>query len=219
MEVPRISKYNNSIPIADDKDRATNRRKLRDAVKLGHYRPSWHLTEQMAAISDAVSDVVATCLGSVLSNEAWQDIGFANRPRHGAFFQRFRPRWKIDLEKRVTQEMLATFTAAHAIAGRVSSDDIPSVIAAYTARGDVVVALGYSSRPEGVRHLTETITQYCRTPIRDWHTLFMKRIAPDTIPEKKLSARLLIGCIRFSQNLGNMVLILRRDGPLPRRAQ
>jgi hypothetical protein len=170
-------------------------------------------------MSDAVSDVVTTCLTTVLSDEPWQDIGFAKRPRSGAFLQRFRPTWKSDLERRVTQELLVIFTAAHSVAGRVTSDDIPSVIAAYTASADVVAALGYSYRDESVRHLTEAIAQYCRTPVRDWHGLIAKRIATNSIPDKKLSARLLVGCVRLSQNLENMILILTRGGPGPRRAQ
>lgn len=163
--------------------------------------------------SDTVSDVVAACLTIVLSDEAWRDIGFARRPRLGAFFQRFRPTWKTDLENRATQEILAAVTAAHAVAGRVTSDDIPKVIDAYTASADLATALGYSSRDEGARHLSEVITQYCKTPIRDWHALIANHIAPNAIPDKKLSARLSFGCIQFSQNLGSMVLTLKQRRP------
>jgi hypothetical protein len=164
---------------------------------------------------DETSDVVATCFMMVLSDEPWRDIGFSKRPRCGAFFQRFRAAWKTDLEKRTIQEMLAAFTAAHAVAGRVSPDGIRSIIAAYTARPDVLTALGYSSREEGVRHLTETTADYCRTPIRDWASIAVKGIEPSSIPDKALSARLLVGCIQFSQNLGNMVLVLRRHPASP----
>jgi hypothetical protein len=162
-------------------------------------------------MSDAVSGVIAICLRTILSNEPWQDIGFAKRPRSGALFRRFRPRWKVDLERRVIQEMLATFTAAHAVAGRVAPDEISRIIAGYTARDDVVVALGYQSRAEGVRHLTESIAQYCGAPTKDWHSIIAARVAPSSIPDKKLSARLFVGCIRFSQNLSNMIFILRRS--------
>ena len=89
----------------------------------------------------------------VLSDEPWRDIGFSKRPRYGKFFQRFRARWKTDLEKRTLQEMLAAFTAAYVVAGRVSSDKVLSIVGAYTARADILTALGYSSREEGVRDL------------------------------------------------------------------
>ncbi len=169
--------------------------------------------------SGAVSNVVATCLTFVLSDEAWQDIGFPRRPRFGAFFQRFRPKWKTDLENRVTQEILAAVTAAHALAGRITFDEIPRIIAEYTASADLAAALGYSSRNEGRRRLSETIAQYCKTPIRDWNTMIANHMALNAIPDKKVSTRLLFGCIRFSENLGNMVLILRRDGSEPHKGQ
>jgi hypothetical protein len=167
----------------------------------------------MVYMSDPTADVVITCFRTVFSDEPWRDIGFAKRPRYGAFFQRFRSAWRTDLEKRTIQEMLATLTAAHVLAGRVSLDDIPTIIAAYTARPDVATALGYSSREESTRHLSQTIAQYCKTPIGDWAGVIAKRLAPASIPDKALSASLLVGCVRFSQNLGSMVLVLRRDRP------
>jgi hypothetical protein len=160
-------------------------------------------------VDSASSVVAATCLSMLLSDEPWRDIGFPKRPRVGALFQRFRAAWKPALEKRTIQHMLAAFTATHLIAGKASSDSVGSIIAAYTARPDVLTALGYSTREEGVRHLTETIADYCRTPIGDWASIMVKGIQPSSIPDKALSARLLVGCIQFSHNLGTMVLVLR----------
>jgi hypothetical protein len=159
---------------------------------------------------DSVNNVAATCLGSLLKDEPWQDLGFAKRPRHGKFFERFRPKWKNELENKAVQEILATFTAAYALASRITSEDIPSVIALYTAKADLVTALGYSSRDEAARHLSERIAQYCRTPTADWHALIVKQIDPSSIPNKKLSANILVGCIRFTRNAGMMIHALEK---------
>jgi hypothetical protein len=160
-------------------------------------------------MSDAVRGVAATCLGTVLRDEPWQDIGFPKRPRHGEIFQGLRPAWKVALEKAVLQEMLAAFTAAYVLAGRITPDDTPQVIAVYTANADIIKDLGFSSREESVQNLNERITQYCATPLVDWYTTIAERITSMPIPDKKLAASLLVGCIQFSENLGNMVLALR----------
>lgn len=162
-------------------------------------------------MTDAVSGVVVTCLSTLLSDDAWQDFGFVKRPRHGSFFQNFRPTWKIDLENKVIQEMLSTLTAAHVLADRITSEDIPRIIAAYTARADLVASLGYSSRDESAQHLAERIACYRKTPLADWHIVIAKRIAPNSIPDKKLSARVLIGCVRFSIHISHMIPILREN--------
>jgi hypothetical protein len=124
---------------------------------------------------------LANC-SRVLPDEPWQDLGFSKRPRSGAYFQRFRPRWKVDLEKRILQEMLVVFTATYVVADRISSSNIPNVISAYLEKSDIVKALGYVSRDEGVQHLTRSIAKYRDSPIREWHTLILERVNPTLYP-------------------------------------
>ena len=69
-------------------------------------------------MSDAVNKVGAYCLAAALMDEPWQDLGFRRRPKHGRFIQRFRPSWKVALEKRVLQQIIAVFTAVHVKRGR-----------------------------------------------------------------------------------------------------
>jgi len=152
---------------------------------------------------------VVTCFSMILKDEPWQDFGFSKRPKYGAYVRRFRRRWKVDLEKRVLQEMLAVFTAAYVVANRITFDSIPNVIAAYVEKAEILNALGYASRDEGIQHLTQSIARYRNLPLRDWATPILERINPTSIPDKKLAARLLVGCIRFAQNVGGMVQVLR----------
>jgi hypothetical protein len=162
-------------------------------------------------MSDQVPDVVASCLRIVVSDEAWEDIGFGKRPRYGILFRMFRPKWKVKLERTVLKEMLASVTAAHLIAGSIRPDDIPRIIVAYIAAPEVLAGLGYSSPSESADYLWDRIGQYRRTPIRDWAGLLVKHVAPTSIPDRQLSAALLGGCVKFSQKLNTMV-VLRLTG-------
>jgi hypothetical protein len=83
-------------------------------------------------MNDAILNVAATCLDTSLRDEAWQDLGFSKRPKYGAFFQRFRAKWKVDLEKSILQEMIILFTAAHLLAGKIRDSDIDDLVSLYT---------------------------------------------------------------------------------------
>lgn len=159
---------------------------------------------------DSVRRVVAQCCRTVLANEPWQDIGFPKRPRRGAFFQRFRPTWKVTLEKKVFQEMLAVFTAAHVAGGAVQGSDISEVVEAYTATPELVRALGFESRDHARRHLSESIETYVRTPSRQWSAVLCSRIDPNSVPDRAVGARLLLGCAQFGLNVEGMVNVIRR---------
>jgi hypothetical protein len=166
--------------------------------------------------SSEASNVAVTCLKILLSDEAWRDIGFTRRPRVGALFQRFRPAWKVNLENRVAQTMLAALTAAHATAGKISYDSVPEVIAAYTGRPDMAAQFGYASPDEGIRHLSQLVAEYLETPVGDWHILIATQIGSNMIPDKKQSARILFGCIKFSEVVKMMVVHLRSPPPKQR---
>ena len=105
--------------------------------------------------------------------------------------------------------MLAALTAAHVVAGRISHDEMPGVIAKYISRSDLARALGYATPDEGLRRLFEAVDEYCKTPFGDWHLLITNQIAPNTIPDKKLANRILFGCLRFSEVVRTMVTHLK----------
>jgi hypothetical protein len=107
--------------------------------------------------------------------------------------------------------MLAVFTAAYVVAERLTPDDIPNIIAIYLQNAEVVKALGYSYSDAASEHLTQSIFGYINLPLRQWHTPIWNRINFIPIPDKKLSARLLVGCIKLSQNIASMTLVLREQ--------
>jgi hypothetical protein len=161
-------------------------------------------------MKDSIRGVVATSCHTILTDEPWQDLGFPKRPRHGLLFQRFRPAWRVAVEKRVVQEMLAAVTAVHVAGGVVSSGDVSDIVGAYMSLPEVVAALGYASADEGRRRLNEAIAKYIAEPDR-WPTLLALRIDPNSLPDRALAARLLVGCAQFGTNLQRMVDVVRQQ--------
>ncbi len=161
----------------------------------------------------AVAETVATCFSIVLTDEPWQDFGFPKRPRSGRWFQRFRPRWRVDLEKRVLQQMLSSLTAAYIVAEKIPQEAIDILVDAYTSNIDLAVALGFSSQSEGASFLKDAIDKYTSSLPRQWPEILCSCIQPDRVPDKKLAARLLVGCIQFGTSASNMILVLRSKTP------
>lgn len=159
-------------------------------------------------MDSAVAEAVGTCLHTVLQDEPWQDFGFPKRPRYGAWFQKFRARWRVDLEKTVLRQMLSVLTAAHVIAGRVPKESIDSSVALYTSNVDVATALGFSSQAQGVSRLKDAIEEYASSPPEQWPQILHEHIQPDLLPDKKLAARLVLGCAIFGTSARNMIGVL-----------
>lgn len=157
---------------------------------------------------DSAAEAVATCLHTVLKDEPWQDFGFPKRPQYGAWFQRFRAKWRVDLEKTVLQQMLSVLTAAYVIAGKVPKESIDISVATYTSNIDVATALGFSSQAEGASRLKEAIEEYASSPPEQWPQILHTHIRPDLLPDKKLAARLFLGCAQFGLSARNMIGVL-----------
>ena len=162
---------------------------------------------------DSTIEAVAGCLHTVLSDEPWQDFGFPKRPRSGAWFQRFRAKWRVDLENTVLQQMLSVLTAAHVIAGKVPRESIDFSAAAYTLNINVTTALGFSSQAEGASSLKNTIEEDASSPPEQWHQILYTHIRPDLLPDKKLAARLLLGCVKFGEAAMHMIGVLNGKPP------
>ena len=166
----------------------------------------------------AVTEIGHTVLGTVLRDEPWQDLGFGRRPRCGAFFQRFRPKWRVDLEKAALKEMVILLTTAHLAAQVIAEQDIDGVIAFYvdgTERAhESWRTLGYTSRSEAQLHLRNSIAAYSAAGPGRWSKLLLSRLGVPDIPQPKLAAHLIVGAVRFSETVRSMAQVLRQqNGP------
>ena len=159
-------------------------------------------------MDSAVTQTVATCFHTILKDEPWQDFGFPRRPRYGALLQRFRAKWRVELEKRVVQQMLCVLTAAYVVAGKVPKESISVAATAYTSNADVAKALGFSSQAEGASRLAEAIGEYVSSVPDQWSQILYAHIRPDLLPDKKLGAQLFLGCAQFGISARNMIGVL-----------
>jgi len=164
-----------------------------------------------ATHSDIISRVGMTCLRALRSDGAWQKIGYSKRPRVGSFFQRFRPAWKVNLDIRVAETMLAALTAAHAAAGKIRYDQASEVVAWYIVQADLARMLGYATPDECFWHLSNSIAEYRETPVEAWSDLIFRQMAPNAIPDRKFRDQVLPGCIRFSEIVKKMVVHSKRE--------
>ncbi len=157
-----------------------------------------------------ISHVIATCLQTVLRDEIWLDFGFTKRPKYGTLIQMIRPRWRVEIEKVVLKEMVIVLTAAHVIAGVISSKDIEQIADAYTTTSDVVRSLGYASRNEALIHLRNSIEEYSKLPPDQWPNTLVNHINPSNIPNEKIAARIMLGCAQFGTAAKNMINVLKQ---------
>lgn len=157
--------------------------------------------------------VAAAVLQVALRDEAWQDLGFAGRPKHGSFFQRFRPEWRVCLEKSVLKQMVAVLTAAHVAARVVREQQVPDVVRLLVdgpgGMPPLWPALGYTSRAEAMQDLLLSINAYARCPPANWGAELNDRLDPASVPDETLAGRLFLGVARFSLTAQDMIPILR----------
>jgi hypothetical protein len=148
-------------------------------------------------MDSTISEASAACLSAVFRDEPWQDFGFPKRPQEGAWAGSFRPQWRVDLERKVLQQMLSALTAAHVLAGKIPRDSIGACVTAYTSKADVAMAFGFASQAEGVERLKEVVEEYVSSPPEQWSRILRTHIRPELSPDKKFASKLSLGCMKF----------------------
>ena len=166
-------------------------------------------------MTDNVLQSAARVLETALTNEPWLDIGYGKRPKYGAFFQHFRPKWRVDLENSLLREMISVFTAAYVLAGVLGEKDLDKVINVYvdgtSSATGLFRALGFLSRKDALTHFNEAIREYHEAGPSNWSGTLTRRIGITCIPDRGLSAKLMVGSIHFARTVEGMVLVLRRQ--------
>lgn len=154
-------------------------------------------------------------LSTVLRDEPWRDLGFHGRPRYGAIVQRFRPQWRVHLEKTALKQMLALFVAAHVHAGVLELDDLVHVVSilvdGQNGSQELWKSYGCTSRREAERSLADAIGSYVAVDPQGWPSLLNAALDVSRVPDDKLGARLFVGSLRFSQVAEDMLPFLHRN--------
>ena len=160
-------------------------------------------------MSDVELRVAGRALQAMLSNEPWEDLGIGKRPKVGKFFQRFRPTWRVELEHRIAQEMLAMFSAAFLLAEDISVESAATLAAIYTSTPDASTAFGFATQSAGETHLTASIENYMKLNTSGWPASLARRLDLASLPDGKLRARLMVGVIKLCSNIDSMIFGLK----------
>ena len=155
----------------------------------------------------SASEAVAACIAAVMKNEPWQNCGFEKRPQQNIWAQGVRPKWQVELEQKLLEQMLSAVTAAYVVSRKVPESFVDTAVKAYSANSDIAPVLGFSS--ELTIRLKQTIGEYVSAPPENWPQLLSSRVKAVELPDKKMTARLSLGCTQFGTTAKNMVNLLR----------
>lgn len=144
-----------------------------------------------------------------LHDEPWRDLGFKRRPKYGAFFQRFRSKWKVELETKVGNELISIFCSVYFAAGILQKTQLDEHVLLFTSyasqnRG-VLRSMEFDTPDDLVAFFRESIVTYINTPTKEWHIPFLSRCKVDTVPIK-VHAKLVVGAIRFGEIIEAMIV-------------
>lgn len=156
-------------------------------------------------MSDAELRIAGRALQAMLNDEPWVDLGIGKRPKVGTLFQRFRHQWRVQLEERIAQEMLAMFSAAFLLAEDMSDESAPTLAAIYTSTPDASTAFGFATQSAGATHLTESFENYMKLSTGGWPASLAQRLDITNLPDAELRARLVVGMIKLCSNVESMI--------------
>jgi hypothetical protein len=164
---------------------------------------------------DQITRAAHFALSTVLRDEPWQDLGFSARPRYGGIVQKFRPLWKVQLEKTALKHMLALFAAAHVHADVVGVPDLPGVVDILVdgpnGSSELWRSYGYTSRAEAKDGLTRTIDAYVSALPEGWSSILASALDTAAVPDRRLGAQLFVGTSRLAQTAEDMLPYLQAD--------
>jgi hypothetical protein len=162
---------------------------------------------------DSITRAAHFALSTVLRDEPWQDLGFTKRPQYGAIVQRFRPLWRVRLEKTALKQMIEIFTAAHVHAGSLDEVDVPNVVEIIldgpNGTQELWRSYGYTSRTEAKDHFTRAIEDYVESESQGWASILGSALDVSSVPNEILAANLFVGVVRFAQTAEDMLPFLR----------
>ena len=151
-------------------------------------------------MTEEVKQAFSRCVSLAFSDDSWRFWGL-KRPKHGSFWDKFRPAWRVDLETKLFAELIITNAAAYVAGGVLDTDGVDELARFLTRYPGVGACIGYSS----YTRLTEDILEYAEAPVDDWPSILTARLQIDSIADKKLAASVLVGCAQFSRVASIMI--------------
>lgn len=158
-------------------------------------------------MTEEVKQALRKCVSLAFSDDTWRFWGFPKRPKHGSFWNKFRPKWQVQLEQRLFAEIIITHAAAYVAGGVLDSDGIDEMVQFFTNDPQVGNCIGYSSSAR----LRKDILEYAKSAADEWPGIIADRLLIDSIADKGLAASVVFGCSQFSRVATIAIELVRRD--------
>ncbi len=155
-------------------------------------------------MNEKVKKILGRCLSIAFGDPAWQFFGFRKRPRHGAFWQKFRPEWRVALERRLFVEIFLTNVAAYVKSGSLDSHEVGELTEFMMSDAGVERLLntfGYKSS----LNIKCDVMKYAEAHLDKWAEMLTSRLQIDSIADKNLYASVLEGCLR-TQDVAEIII-------------
>lgn len=164
-------------------------------------------TPERKTMTDEVKQALGKCVSLAFSDDTWRFWGFPKRPKHGSFWNKFRPKWRVDIEQTLFAEIIISNAAAYVAGGVLDSDGVDEMARFFTTDPQVGDCIGYSSSTR----LREDILEYAEAPVDEWPSILTGRLPINSITDKKLAASVLVGCAQYSRVASIAIDLVRRS--------
>lgn len=85
------------------------------------------------------------CVSLAFSDDLWRFWGFPKRPKYGSFVNKFRPKWRVELERKLFAEIIISNAAAYVVGGVLDSDGLDEFVRFFTADARLCNCIGRNS--------------------------------------------------------------------------
>ncbi|HYK80178.1 MAG TPA: hypothetical protein VEU95_11140, partial [Micropepsaceae bacterium] len=107
----------------------------------------------------------------------------------------------------VHRELLVIFSAAHVTAFESTGDELLHRLVEFYWGDD-----GFGHIFPSADACRKAINEYVGTPFANWHKLLLDHLEVSAVPDKKLRARLLVGCVYLGMNVPMIKLFVTSYG-------
>lgn len=158
-------------------------------------------------MTEEVKQALEKCVSLAFCDYTWRFWGFPKRPKYGSFWNKLRPKWRVELEQKLFAEILISNIAAYVAGGALDSDGVDELVRFFTTDPQIGNCIGYSSGD----HLRDDIFEYAKAPADEWSGILTGRLPLNSITDKRLAASILFGCSQFSRVATIAIDLVRHD--------
>lgn len=158
-----------------------------------------------AQIAAVIAD---NCCRMSIAHSTYRTLGFSHRRPRRFIRDVCWPQWKRELSVRIHRQSLFLFSAAHLQSLGTCHEAVLNNLVSFYFSDDGRFEAICPTRNACVNEIYE----YLRRIPADWHEPLWEKLQLTTIPDKRLIARLTLGCIQLAQVASGIMLEMRVNG-------